>query len=220
MTNQPANSKTVLSPIRMIKIILIFSTLLATSCFKGKTNIQIPKVEGPTVKIVDNKVLIDATFIDIPIDEEKEFTIPSFTKSKLTLSPNGSGGTFFNVSLFLEEILEDADFRDPQTLPGGRALPGIATGTIPGISFTIPSFHNITVYVGKNFFGIFYPLSLDLDIGIVNSRFYLGKKTAGTLSLVGQDQNNENSGFLLLLKVDDNTRKYLKRVLRKYNELQ
>ena len=142
----------------LLKTFVILIGLLSVSCGDQKTNIKIPNVNGPTLDLSENNIIIDAEFLKIDIGEAREFNIPSFTDSKITLTPNGAEGTKLKVLLSLEEILGDVDFRDPQTLPGGRALPGVATGTLPGVSFTIPSFHDITVYVGKDYFGVFYPL--------------------------------------------------------------
>ena len=202
----------------LLKCLLVVTTMMAVSCGDNNSNMEIPGVNGPSLNISQNKILINAEFLKIDLGREAEFLIPSFTDSKLSLSPNGQGGTNFKVELSLEEILGDVDFRDPQSLPGGRALPGVSTGSLPGISFTVPSFHNTTVYVGKNFFGIFYPVNLGLDDGIISSRFYLGKKAVGNLSLIGADDAGENAGFLLLLSINDTTKKYLKRVLKKYNK--
>lgn len=204
----------------ILRVLLVTIGLLTVSCGDNNTNMKIPNVNGPSLNLVQNQVIIDAEFTTIDLPDSQEFPIPSFQDSRIILTPNGQGGTRLQVQLSLEEILGDVDFRDPQSLPGGRPLPGVSNGSLPGISFTVPSFHNLTVYLGKKFFGVFYPIDLGVDQGIISSRFYLGKKAVGNLALVGSDDAGENAGFLLLLSIDDSTKRYLKKALRKYKRKQ
>lgn len=191
---------------------LVISLLMLAGCNGDSTNITIPGVKGPSLSLEQDYAKVNAEFENISIDNDMDIPLPGFQTSYLTLESNGNGGSRLEIGLSWQEILgDDVDVRDPQTLPGGRALPGIPTGTLPGVSFTLKNFHDLTIYAGKNFFGIFYPFNLKVDGSIISSRYYLGKKAVGTLSLVGKDDAGENSGFLLLLAIDDATKKRLKR---------
>ncbi|TNE97274.1 MAG: hypothetical protein EP326_11760 [Deltaproteobacteria bacterium] len=192
--------------------LVLTSLTLLFGCNGDSTNITIPGVKGPYLTLERDFARVDASFDNITIDNDLLMPLPDFEESYLSIKSNGNGGIDFRVGLNWQEILgDDVEVRDPQTLPGGRALPGVPTGALPGVSFTLTNFHNVTIYAGKNFFGIFYPLNLEIDGSIISSRYYLGKKAVGTLSLVGRDSSGENSGFLLLLAIDDTTKKYLKR---------
>ncbi|MCO4792812.1 MAG: hypothetical protein KC493_03810 [Bacteriovoracaceae bacterium] len=195
------------------RVFMILASLaMLVGCKGDGTNISIPGVKGPYLTLEQNFAKIDAEFENISIDNDLNMPLPEFEDSYLSLKDNGNGGINFQVGLNWQEILgDDVDVRDPQTLPGGRALPGIPTGTLPGVSFTLTKFHDVTIYAGKNFFGVFYPMNLDVDGSILTTRYYLGKKAVGTLSLVGKDSSGENSGFLLLLAIDKKTKRYLKR---------
>jgi hypothetical protein len=192
--------------------LVLTSLTLLFGCNGDSTNISIHGVKGPYLSLQKDFAQLDATFENISIDNDLEMLLPDFNESYLSIKDNGNGGIDFRVGLNWQEILgDDVDVRDPQTLPGGRALPGVQTGALPGVSFTLKNFHNITIYAGKNFFGVFYPMILEIDGSIISSRYYLGKKAVGTLSLVGKDASGDNSGFLLLLAIDDTTKRYLKR---------
>ena len=103
---------------------------------------------------------------------------------------------------------------DPLTLPGGRALPGVASGTLPAIAFTIEKFHNISMYLGPEVFGVFVPVKLGLEGSILSARFYSDEKRIGNISIVGEDENGENAGVLLMLSMAGSTKRYLKSVAR------
>jgi hypothetical protein len=95
---------------------------------------------------------------------------------------------------------------DPQSLPGGRALPGVSTGRLPAVAFTIQKFKGVSFYVGPKLFGVFIPLN-NLGIGnsIITARYYVSSTRVGNISLVGQDANGENSGLLLMLDLSSST---------------
>jgi hypothetical protein len=73
-------------------------------------------------------------------------------------------------------------------------------------------------YLGPKFFGVFVPVKLDIGTNnIVTARYYSGKVRAGNISLVGPDENGENSGFVLLLDLSSSVKKRLKRIANKYD---
>ena len=84
------------------------------------------------------------------------------------------------------------------------------------MAFSIENFHNMTVYLGPDVFGLFVPVSLGMDNSIATFRYYVGGTRMGNLSLVGNDANGENGGLLLLLDMDSTTTKRLERVADKY----
>ena len=204
-------------------MVLLFTcaSLLSTSCGNPQTgtSLEIPGVDGPKVNLVQDKLLISMVFENIELQGGLRYNIPKYKNSYIEISPDlESNGTLMAVSVALSDILGgELQTLPPQQLPGGRPLPGVSTGSLPAVAFSIPQWDNMAFYVGPKFFGIFIPTNLDIGTNsIITARYNVGNKRAGNISLVGKDENDENSGFLLLLDLNATTKSRLKRVMRKY----
>jgi hypothetical protein len=206
--------------------LLILSSLLtlglfSTSCGNGTSsaNMQVPGVQNMSVKLVQDSVLISMVFTSIQLDGGLRYSIPKYPNSFLEISPDlQSAGTLLSLNISLKDALNtNLQTLDPQTLPGGRALPGVAGGRLPAVAFSIEKFHGISIYLGPKLFGVFLPLK-NLNIGstIITARYYVGSNRVGNLSLVGQDANGENSGLLLLLDMNANVQTQLKSYAAKF----
>lgn len=189
---------------------LLLASLLAlgmfsTSCGNGgagSSNIQIPGVSKSSVVLNTDSVLISFVFDQIQIDGGLRYNIPKYPNSYLEISPDlQSAGTLMSISIAIKDVANTSlQILDPQSLPGGRALPGVAGGKLPAVAFTIQKFSGMSVYVGPKLFGIFVPLkNLGIGNSIITARYYAGKARVGNLSLVGTDANGENGGLLLML---------------------
>ena len=182
----------------------------------GGTNIQIPGVQGPTVTLNGEHVIINMLFENLILEGEVTIDVPQFRDSYVTLKAGANGGTAMFLVVSAADLLDDTlQDLDPQTLPGGRALPGVAAGSLPAVAFTVEQFNNMSFYIGPEVFGTFIPLK---DFGtngsIISARYYIGDKASGTISLVGADTDGENAGILLLLNMDITTKRFLKRLLK------
>ena len=178
---------------------------VATSCGGGgNKNIDIPGVQGPHYSIDGDQLLLSMVFENVQIDGGLRYKIPRFDNSYIELSPAlKSDGTLFAIKTSVQDLLDtDIDTLDPQKLPGGRPLPGVVDGRLPAVAFSIEKFHNTVVYIGPDVYGVFVPASVGAQGAIASFRYYVKEKRAGTISLVGEDENGENAGILLLLDAD------------------
>ena len=193
---------------------------VSTSCGKNdSSNISIPGVTGPTVTLLDDNILISAVFQGMELDGGLRYQIPKYKNSYLELSPDlQSSGTLLSVSVSLKDVFDgELQKLDPMKLPGGRALPGVASGALPAVAFSVEKFHNMAVYLGPEVFGIFIPSKVGVDGSIASFRYYVSSKRAGTISLVGSDTNGENSGILLMLDLKGKVKQQLMNVYKRYN---
>jgi hypothetical protein len=193
------------------------AAVFTTSCGSDNgQNLQIPGVKGPTLTLQDDKVLIAMVFENIELQGGLRYAIPEYGNSYIEVSPDlQSSGTLMSVSISISDVFDDnLQLLPPQSLPGGRALPGVSTGRLPAVAFSIPQWKNMAFYLGPKFFGMFIPLKIDIgQDNIVSARFYAGKVRAGNLSIVGPDANGENSGFVLLLDLSSTVKRKLKRLI-------
>lgn len=209
-----------LKQLRTFSLGLSLTALLGfTSCGSdNSSNIEIPGVDGPKVSLLQDKMIVSMTFEAIELDGGLRYSIPRYPNSWLEIAPDlETNGTNMTMSLAISDILNsDLLLLDPQSLPGGRALPGVRTGALPSVAFSVENFNNMSFYVGPEVFGFFIPANLGIDNGIASFRYYIGEKRAGTISLVGADTNDENSGLLLMLDMNANTKRSLRKYLNKF----
>lgn len=172
---------------------------------QGTSNLQIPGVDGPKVMLASDSVLISAVFQNMMLDGGLRYAIPKYPNSYIEVGPDfQSGGTLMSVYVSLKDVFSHIDggltLLEPQKLPGGRPLPGVLSGQLPAVAFSIEKFKNMSIYLGPKVFGVFIPLNVDIGVNnIITARYYINTKRGGNLSLVGKDDKGENSGFLLLI---------------------
>ena len=187
-------------------LILTFA-LTGLSCKKGGPDggIEIEGIDGPHIVVEDGYMSISSVFHNIELLGGLRYSIPKYPNSYLEIGPDfETEGTLLSIHIAFSDLgSNDLEKLDPQTLPGGRPLPGVRSGRLPAIAFKVEKFNNIHIYAGNSFFGIFLPMpSLDVKYAILTARFYLDDGSrAGNISLVGQDYHGENAGFLLLLNL-------------------
>jgi len=203
----------------IVATVAIVSLGFATSCGQNSTkNIQIAGMQGPTVTLLQDNLLVSMVFENLQMDGGLRYNIPKYNYSYLEVSPDlQSNGTLMSISISLKDLMDGGlDKLDPQKLPGGRNLPGVASGALPAVAFSIEKFHNMSFYLGKDVFGIFVPAKVGVDGAIASFRYYVADKRAGTISLVGNDEKGENSGVLLLLDMKGQSKIQLMNVYKKY----
>lgn len=205
----------------LVATIAIMTLGFASSCGNNSSsNIQIAGVKGPNVTLLQDNLLISMVFENVVLDGGLRYNIPKYKYSYLEISPDlQSAGTLMSISVSLKDIVEGGlDQLDPQKLPGGRNLPGVAGGTLPAVAFSIEKFHNMSFYLGKDVFGIFVPATVGVDGAIASFRYYMNQKAAGTISLVGNDEHGENAGILLMINLTGATKSKMMKIYNKYNQ--
>lgn len=204
----------------LVATLALFTLGFTTSCGNNSTsNIQIAGVQGPHVSLLQDNLQISMVFENVQLDGGLRYNIPKYKYSYLEISPDlQSNGTLMSISISLKDIVEgNLDQLDPQKLPGGRNLPGVAGGSLPAVAFSIEKFHNMSFYLGKNVFGIFVPATVGVDGAIASFRYYMNQKAAGTISLVGNDDKGENAGILLMINLTGTTKAKMMNIYKKYN---
>ncbi len=203
-------------------LFVCFSLTFLPSCGKnasGGSSLSIPGVDGPKLQLVGDQMLISMVFENLSVDGGLRYPIPKYPNSHIEIAPDfESAGTLMVVAVDLDDIFKgNLQQLDPQALPGGRALPGVASGRLPAVAFSIPKWKNLGFYLGPKIFGIFVPVKgLNMQGAMITARFYADGSRRGNISLVGEDENGENSGFLLMLDMGSSVQKKLKYVARKY----
>lgn len=201
----------------LLGLFLIGSFLGLSACSNGDNNVSIPGVDGPHVSLQQESMVIRLGLENIELEGEIRYSIPRYPSSWLEVKPAQNGGVNMTISLALADVLDgDLLLLDPQTLPGGRALPGVATGSLPAVAFSIEQFNNISFYAGPELFGLFVPADIGLSNSIATFRYYISDKRAGNLSLVGADDAGENAGLLLMLDLNQSNKRALKRYMNRF----
>jgi hypothetical protein len=194
----------------------LFTSLLLGGCGNedGK-NPVIPGIQGPTLTLVDDGLLVSMVFEALSLDGGLRYPIPDYEESYIELSPDlTSGGSVLAIFVSFVDVFDNGDFLrslDPQTLPGGRPIPGLAAGRLPAVAFQIPDAFDMGFYIGDKLYGIWVPLDLGLDGAIATLRFYSEGRRVGNISLVGSDSNGDNSGIFLALDLSSSTASKVKR---------
>ncbi|WP_081653806.1 hypothetical protein [Bacteriovorax sp. BSW11_IV] len=206
---------------RTLPLHVLFCLVLSFSffgCVGKDTNMEIPGVKGPNVTLSEDNVMISMVMENLQLEGGVRFRIPKFNDSYLEISPDlQSDGTLLSFSVSLDDVLDRNLNLDPVTLPGGRALPGVSGGKLPAVAFSVEGLENMRFYLGPKVFGIWVPVDgLNMEGGILTTRFHAGGNRVGNLSLVGKDENLENSGLLLLLDISGKMEKRLKRIQKRY----
>ncbi len=192
--------------------------LLFTSCGDSGTNVTIPGLQGPTVVINGNQVLVSMILENLVIDGGLRYNIPAHPSSYLEIGPDLlSGGTLVSFSFDINDVL-NGELRgfDPQSLPGGRALPGVSTGSLPALAFSIERLHNVSIYYGPTAFGVFVPANIGVNGAMASFRYYIDGKRMGNVTIVGADDNGENAGVLLLLDMNATIKSKLKQYAEQF----
>lgn len=186
--------------------VLMAITLTACGGKGTGKNPLIAGVTGPDVEVVNGRLVLSMVFQSIQIDGGATIPIPKYPNSSIQVGPDfASAGTILVLTISVTDFLGDKGTLFPaQSLPGGRPLPGIASGVIPAVAIQVKQLMNMVFYVGPEVLGVFVPFGkLDMQGAIVSFRFYnKAGEAVGLLSLVGNDAEGKNAGILAMIRAD------------------
>jgi len=193
---------------RFAPVALALVVSLGIGCGKGSSkNVKIDGVDGPRVSFVDGKLTLAVILKNAQIDFGVRVPLPYLPNSFLEVGPDfQTNGYLINLGVAAADVIalakDHLQSLDPLTLPGGRPLPGISDGFLPGIAVQVPKLNDLSFYIGPTLFGAFIPVNLPWKDYMGTFRFYDGAgDSIGNISIVGKDANDRNSGFLLLLNL-------------------
>ncbi|MEI8348150.1 MAG: hypothetical protein WCG27_11830 [Pseudomonadota bacterium] len=187
--------------------LLLLSLFFPVGCGKFFTNFKIDGVQGPTFTQTNGFGVMSMTFDNVTVEGDPlHVDIPRLPNSSVELAANPNGGANLDVKIsqtditnILNEIAQGLGLQY-MGLPDGRPLPGVETGMLPTLTFTIGNekLQQFYVYLGQRFFGVFIPVKLNIGPTIATFRYYISKQRAGNISAVGGDANGNGSGILIL----------------------
>ena len=183
---------------------LALMSFATTGCGSGSN--KNPGISGIkySASYVNNYFMLSTTFSALKLDGGGRFAFDKkLPNSYLEIGPDfQSNGTLVTVALAATDITAatGSHIFDPATLPGGRPLPGVADGQLPGMALQLEKLGNIALYFGGGAFGVFIPVKLGVKDAIATFRFYADGARVGNISVVGTDAAGKNSGFLVLVQ--------------------
>ena len=203
----------------LVGLFLIF--LFFVSCNGGGgTNPTIPGVKGPFVNIFEDRILISSVLPGLPLDGGARYSIPGGHDSYIEISPDlGSSGTLMAISLSLKDI--DDEFGGELVtmgLPGGRPLPEVPGGRMQALNFSVQNISQMVLYISDEKVGLYFPVLFAIADLIYGFDYFVGDQKAGKLFIIGQDAAKVHSGFLLMLDVNEQKKKLIRKFAPKYIE--
>lgn len=187
--------------------LLLTLSLFLTGCEEEKgENPLVNGIDGPSVHLLNGQVIFSIAIHDISIDIGMVIPVPRYPHSSFQIGPDfQSNGVLLSLSLSIEDFIENQGLGlNPQALPGGRPIPGVAAGALPAMAVQIPVLQNAVLYLGPQVIGLFVPFEeLDLLGMIITFKFFdTDKRRVGFLSLVGSDVRGQHAGILALMHPD------------------
>ncbi len=197
---------------KIIQTLLV--AIMLASCGQGD-DLNLPGVDGPRFHVSNGMVIADLKLENLNFNVQTEFTIPKLENSFIAVNGSADAGTDISLHFDPQDVIStDFDLVDPNTLPDGRAFPLLPDGTLPSIAINIPSMKNTTFYASKEVVGFFIPYTHGIGIDMAQ-RIVVNGKDVGFAALVRADSNGENSGFLIILEIDNLKNRRLQKLIKR-----
>jgi hypothetical protein len=194
--------------ITSIKVGLVaVALMLGSSCGnQGDGLPQIEGVKGPMLGVLDGQVLLTIKFLNVNLDAGLKVPIPKTRNSAMELAPNFiDGGMILQLYIDVEDLRNiDIGIGDGNTLPDGRAVPGIPGGRLENSLRIDTPWKGISFYYHKQLFGLWMPFGF--ETAGISGYFNWNRngKRIGFLGLVGNDEvRGYKAGGILLLNLNN-----------------
>lgn len=186
-----------------LKILFLSFAFALVSCGQQGSGLPaLPGVQGPIFNVIDGKVMVTINLLAINLPLGAKIPVPRTRDSYFEVSPNVvNGGSTLQFLLDPAEIKDVTVSDEPNTLPDGRALPGIPGGILPSLRVDTDLL-NTTFYFSESLFGFYIPFNLDTRGFGASYPFRIQGEDAGILGLVSSDTAGNNSGIIIFLKLD------------------
>ena len=199
--------------IKMMFLILTF--LMASSCGNQPKLPEIPGVKGPLFNLLDGKVMVTVKLLKANLPNGAKVPIPKTKESYFEVSPNlEDGGTLVVFYLDVDDLKDmDIGIGEGNTLPDGRAIPGVPGGTLEGSIRADTELLDMSFYFHKSLFGFYIPLGWD-TFGLGGYwNVVINEKNIGLLGAVSSDDQGRGAGFMLFLRLEQLKNKQFKKLI-------
>ena len=195
---------------------LTLALLVATSCGNSPKLPEIPGVKGPVFNLLDGKVLVTVKLLRANLNVGARVPIPKTKASSFEVSPNlEDGGTLVVFSLDIEDLKDmNIGVGDGNTLPDGRAIPGIPGGTLTDSLRVDTELLDMSFYFHKSLFGFYIPLGWNTNGFGGYWNVVINDKNIGLLGAVSSNDQGHGAGFILFLRLQQLKTKEFQKLLR------
>lgn len=208
------------SLITSLKVMTVsVAIMLASSCGKQADGLpSINGVKGPFFNVVNGQLLITMKFLNVNYDNGLKAPIPETRNSSLEFAPNlEDGGMMLQLYVDAEDLASvDIGVGDANTLPDGRALPGIPGGHLENSLRIDTKWKDISFYFSKKVWGLWMPFGFETAgiTGYWNMKF--NGKRIGAFILVGDEpETAKKAGGVIFLNIDAIRNKQVQMLLEK-----
>ncbi len=197
-------------------MILTLALLVATSCGNSPKLPEIPGVKGPVFNLLDGKVMVTVKLLRANLNVGARVPIPKTKASSFEVSPNlEDGGTLVVFSLDIEDLKDmNIGVGDGNTLPDGRAIPGIPGGTLTDSLRVDTELLDMSFYFHKSLFGFYIPLGWNTNGFGGYWNVVINDKNIGLLGAVSSNDQGHGAGFILFLRLQQLKSKEFQKLLR------
>ena len=195
---------------------LTLAMIVATSCGKEAKLPEIPGVKGPAFNVMDGKVLVTVKLLRANLEIGAKVPIPKTKSSFFEVSPNLiDGGTMAVFHLDVEDLKNmNIGIGDGNTLPDGRAIPGIPGGTLEGSLRADTELLDMSFYFHKSLFGFYIPLGWNTNGFGGYWNVVIDGKNIGLLGAVSSDDQGHGAGIMLFLRLEQLKDRNFQRLLK------
>lgn len=200
-----------------LKVMFVtLALLLATSCGNEVKLPEIPGIKGPLFNISDGKVMITFKLLKANLNVGAKVPIPKTKESYFEVSPNiVDGGTLLVFFLDIDDLKDmNIGIGDGNTLPDGRAIPGVPGGTLQNSFRADTELLDMSFYFHESLFGFFIPLGWDTNGLAGYWNMIIEGENIGLLGAVSSDNQGNGAGVMLFLRLEQLQNKEFQKIIK------